>query len=176
MKTLKYILLSCVVLGAVACDDFLVETPDTSVEKSGVYNSLSSAKAALAGCYGNMAGYNGYSFNYFHVLSVTSGMGVSIKANDVNLTTMNILPSDVNMTNAYNGMYETVRIANDIIDGMKSSTISVESEKNRITGEAHFIRGLTYFNLVRLFGKVSLVTQPVLDYNEAQSKSKIFRV
>ena len=59
MKTLKYILLSCVVLGAVACDDFLVETPDTSVEKSGVYNSLSSAKAALAGCYGNMAGYNG---------------------------------------------------------------------------------------------------------------------
>ena len=83
MKTLKYILLSCVVLGAVACDDFLVETPDTSVEKSGVYNSLSSAKAALAGCYGNMAGYNGYAFNYFHVLSVTSGMGVSIKANDV---------------------------------------------------------------------------------------------
>ena len=66
-------------------------------------------------------------------------------------------------------MYETVRIANDIIDGMKSSTISVESEKNRITGEAHFIRGLTYFNLVRLFGKVSLVTQPVLDYNEAQA-------
>ena len=64
MKTLKYILLSCVVLGAVACDDFLVETPDTSVEKSGVYNSLSSAKAALAGCYGNMAGYNGYAFNY----------------------------------------------------------------------------------------------------------------
>lgn len=169
MKTLKYILLSCVVLGAVACDDFLVETPDTSVEKSGVYNSLSSAKAALAGCYGNMAGYNGYAFNYFHVLSVTSGMGVSIKANDVNLTTMNILPSDVNMTNAYNGMYETVRIANDIIDGMKSSTISIESEKNRITGEAHFIRGLTYFNLVRLFGKVSLVTQPVLDYNEAQA-------
>ena len=33
MKTLKYILLSCVVLGAVACDDFLVETPDTSVEQ-----------------------------------------------------------------------------------------------------------------------------------------------
>ena len=40
MKTLKYILLSCVVLGAVACDDFLVETPDTSLEKSGVYLSL----------------------------------------------------------------------------------------------------------------------------------------
>ena len=73
MITLKYILLSCVVLGAVACDDFLVETPDTSVEKSGVYNSLSSAKAALAGCYGNMAGYNGYAFNYFRYGSQHQG-------------------------------------------------------------------------------------------------------
>ena len=56
MKTLKYILLSCVVLGAASCDDFLVETPDTSVEKSGVYNSLTSAKSVLAGCYGNNGG------------------------------------------------------------------------------------------------------------------------
>lgn len=168
MKTLKYILLSCTMIAFTGCDDFLVETPKTSIEKEGVYNSLSSAKAALAGCYASMAGYNYTGFNYFHVLNVTSGMGVSIKANDVNLTTMNILPTDVNMTNAYNGMYETVRVANDIIDGMAESKITNEAEKNRITGEACFMRGLTYFNLVRMFGKVSLVTKPVTNYAEAQ--------
>lgn len=168
MKTLKYILLSCTMIAFTACDDFLVETPKTSIEKEGVYNSLSSAKAALAGCYASMAGYNYTGFNYFHVLNVTSGMGVSIKANDVNLTTMNILPTDVNMTNAYNGMYETIRVANDIIDGMAGSKITNEVEKNRITGEACFMRGLTYFNLVRMFGKVSLVTRPVTNYAEAQ--------
>lgn len=168
MKTLKYILLSCTMIALTGCDDFLVETPKTSIEKEGVYNSLSSAKAALAGCYASMAGYNYTGFNYFHVLNVTSGMGVSIKANDVNLTTMNILPTDVNMTNAYNGMYETIRVANDIIDGMVESKITNEAEKNRITGEACFMRGLTYFNLVRMFGKVSLVTKPVTNYAEAQ--------
>lgn len=168
MKTLKYILLSCTMIALTGCDDFLVETPKTSIEKEGVYNSLSSAKAALAGCYASMAGYNYTGFNYFHVLNVTSGMGVSIKANDVNLTTMNILPTDVNMTNAYNGMYETIRVANDIIDGMTESKITNEAEKNRITGEACFMRGLTYFNLVRMFGKVSLVTKPVTNYAEAQ--------
>lgn len=168
MKTLKYILLSCTMIAFTGCDDFLVETPKTSIEKEGVYNSLSSAKAALAGCYASMAGYNYTGFNYFHVLNVTSGMGVSIKANDVNLTTMNILPTDVNMTNAYNGMYETIRVANDIIDGMAGSKITNEAEKNRITGEACFMRGLTYFNLVRMFGKVSLVTKPVTNYAEAQ--------
>lgn len=168
MKTLKYILLSCTMIAFTGCDDFLVETPKTSIEKEGVYNSLSSAKAALAGCYASMAGYNYTGFNYFHVLNVTSGMGVSIKANGVNLTTMNILPTDVNMTNAYNGMYETIRVANDIIDGMAESKITNEAEKNRITGEACFMRGLTYFNLVRMFGKVSLVTKPVTNYSEAQ--------
>lgn len=168
MKTLKYILLSCTMVAFTGCDDFLVETPKTSIEKEGVYNSLSSAKAALAGCYASMAGYNYTGFNYFHVLNVTSGMGVSIKANGVNLTTMNILPTDVNMTNAYNGMYETIRVANDIIDGMAESKITNEAEKNRITGEACFMRGLTYFNLVRMFGKVSLVTKPVTNYAEAQ--------
>lgn len=168
MKTLKYILLSCTMIAFTGCDDFLVETPKTSIEKEGVYNSLSSAKAALAGCYASMAGYNYTGFNYFHVLNVTSGMGVSIKADDVNLTTMNILPTDVNMTNAYNGMYETIRVANDIIDGMAESKITNEAEKNRITGEACFMRGLTYFNLVRMFGKVSLVTKPVTNYSEAQ--------
>lgn len=168
MKTLKYILLSCTMIAFTGCDDFLVETPETSINKEGVYNSLSSAKAALAGCYANMAAYNYTGFNYFHVLNVTSGLGVSIKSNDVNLTSMNILPSDVNMTNAYNGMYETIRVANDIIDGMAESKITNEQEKNRITGEACFMRGLTYFNLVRMFGKVSLVTKPVTNYAEAQ--------
>lgn len=168
MKTLKYIILSCTLAGLVSCNDFLVEEPQTSVNKEGVYNSLSSAKAALAGCYATLSGYNYFGFNYFHVLNVSSGMGVSLKADDVNLTTMNILPSDVNMTNTYNGMYETVRVVNDIIEGMQTSTLAEGIEKNRITGEAHFVRALTYFNLVRLFGKVSLITKPVTSYAEAQ--------
>lgn len=164
MKTIKYYLLACLTLGTMACDDFLVENPETAIGKTGVYNSVSSAKAALAGCYGTMAGYDGYAFNYFHVVSASSGMGVSIKQNDVNLTGMNVLASDVNMTKMYNSLYETIKGTNDIIDGMKTSTITDEAEKNRITGEAHFIRAVSYFNLVRLFGKVSLFTEPVTSY------------
>ncbi|MGL4292271.1 MAG: RagB/SusD family nutrient uptake outer membrane protein, partial [Bacteroidales bacterium] len=168
MKTLKYILFGVTIFGTNSCDDFLVETPQTNIAKDGVYNSVTSAKSALAGCYAKWADYNNFGFNYFHVLNVTSGMGVSIKQNDVNLTSMNILPSDVNMTNMYNGTYEVIRVANDIIDGMQNSTIADEKEKNRIWGEAYFSRAVCYFNLVRLFGKVSLVVQPVKSYQEAQ--------
>lgn len=166
MKSLKYILMSCCVLAA-GCDDFLVENPETSVSKTGVYNSLNSANAVLTGCYGVMQTQNCYSFNYLHVLSASSGMGVSIKQNDVNLTSMNVLPSDVNVSNVYNGTYKTIMIANDIIEGMNESALPASVEKNRIHGEAYFIRALSYFNLVRLFGKVSLITEPVTSYENA---------
>ena len=32
-------------------------------------------------------------------------------------------------------MYKTIRVVNDIIEGMKTSAISSEAEKNRIAGE-----------------------------------------
>lgn len=97
-----------------------------------------------------------------------TGVGVSIKANDVNLTSMSILPSNVNVTNMYIGMYEVVNVANDIVAGMEHSEIANVKERDRIHGEARFVRALTYFNLVRLFGKVSLITEPATDYSEAQ--------
>lgn len=178
MKTFKYIILAFTTVFMVSCANFLEETPRTAVKKEGVYNSLSSARAALAGCYASIAGYNYTGFNMFHVLNVTSGLGVSIKANDVNLTTMNILASDVNITNAYNGMYETIRCTNDVIDGMKTSEITDEKERKRIAGEAYFIRALTYFNLVRMFGKITLVTEPVTSFSGAhgprEETSKIY--
>ena len=160
MNKFSYILLLMMGLFITSCDDFLKETPKTQLESDGIYNSKGSANAALAGMYAKLSDYNYVGFNYFHVVSTTSGLGVSIKANDVNLTSMKILTTDVNVTNMYSGMYEVVKVANDIVAGMANSTIADVQERNRIEGEARFVRALTYFNLVRLFGKVSLITVP----------------
>ena len=168
MKALKYILSFCAMAGLASCSDFLEETPQTSLSQEGIYNSVGTAKASLAGCYSKLEDYDYFGFNYFHVVNVSSGMGVSIKSNDVNLTSMGILPSNTNVGNTYTGIYQAICSANDIIYGMKSSTISDQIEKDRIYGEALFIRAMSYFNLVRLFGKVSLVTEPVTNYAEAQ--------
>lgn len=167
MKKNKYIFFMSFLL-FIACNNFLEETPETSIAKKSVYNSLSTAKAALAGCYATLSAYNAYGFNYFHLLNASSGVGVSLKANDVNLASLNILPTNINVGNAYKGLYTTIASANDIISGMESSNITNEFEAKRIKGEARIIRAISYFNLVRLFGKVSLITSPVTSYQEAQ--------
>lgn len=39
-------------------------------------------------------------------------------------------------------------------------------EKNRLLGQAHFLRGLAYFNLATTFKNVPLITSPPLDQND----------
>lgn len=167
MKTLKYFLLICLSFGLSSCSDFLEEKPETSIEKDGVYNSLGSARAALAGMYSRLSNYDYAGFNYFHVLNVTSGMGVSLKNNDVDLASLNIRPTNVNVSKAYQGIYSAICVANDIIEGMQKSTLP-EAERNRIQGEAYLMRAVSYFNLVRMFGKLSIVVKVPTSYEENQ--------
>lgn len=55
-------------------------------------------------------------------------------------------------------MYKLIRQANTIIDNIPGSTIVSDEIKNPYIGEAYFMRAFAYFNLVRLFGGVPLIT------------------
>jgi hypothetical protein len=54
--------------------------------------------------------------------------------------------------------YKGIAAANKALDILNSGTYE-ENTKNRLIGEVRFIRGLYYFNLVRMFGGVPLVTR-----------------
>ena len=56
--------------------------------------------------------------------------------------------------------YNTIFRANVILDNIGGADIS-EDKKNQISAEAKFIRALVYFDMVRLFGDVPLVTTVV---------------
>lgn len=55
--------------------------------------------------------------------------------------------------------YRNINRANIALNRLPSLEIA-EVKKNQYLGEAHFIRGLMYFNLVRLYGAVPLVLEP----------------
>lgn len=167
MKTKIYILLALIGCFFSACSDFLEEKPTTQIHKDGVYGSPTTALAVLSGCYARMAGEEAYGYRYQHVLLTTSGMGVSLRSNDVNMTGMNIMANEENVEKMYIAQYDIIGVANDILDGMKKSQID-EEVRNRIIGEASFIRAVSYFNLVRLLGRIPLLTEPVVGFEAAQ--------
>ncbi len=146
-------------LFGVSCSDFLVENPVTETLRDDVFADYSSAETVLIGCYSTMA--SAYNYTYLHTIESYSAMAVSIKSTDEALTSLNVLASNSNVSNLYTGQYNVIGTANDLIDGVsKSETIS-ESDKNSLLGEGYFIRAMHYFNLVRLFGGVPIVTELV---------------
>ncbi len=60
------------------------------------------------------------------------------------------------LNNLWTGHYSAIARANRAIDILEKSTFD-ETVKNRLLGEVRFLRGLYYFNLVRLFGGVPKV-------------------
>jgi len=70
-------------------------------------------------------------------------------------------PNNFIFNNIWSGHYSGIVAANKAIDILGKSTID-QTAKNRLIGEARFIRGFYYFNLVRFFGGVpKIITVPL---------------
>jgi starch-binding outer membrane protein, SusD/RagB family len=69
-------------------------------------------------------------------------------------------PANNPSTSTYNNMWQGIFRANTVIKNLEVATWDPVL-KNRIMGEAHFLRGYFYFYLARLFGGMPLFTEPV---------------
>lgn len=175
MKTNKTIysflasLLLIVGLSVTSCRKFIeIPPPANSIVTNQVFADSANATAAITGIYINMMNRAG-SLNVANSLTTICA---SLAADELNNTDNTVVFKDfqtntITITNNYNltcwtTAYTYIYQANACIEGAsKSSTISV-TLKNRITGEAKFIRAFLHFYLVNLFGPVPVAT--TVDY------------
>lgn len=182
MKRLKLniLLAGVVTLGFLSScsDSFLDVEPKTQLLDANFYATQADAEMALVGC------YDGYqitssAFCTYMVAEVASdecfgGTG----ANDgrgfqlLDRLDKSQSPADVDIFNGpwsayYTGIYRCNTLLQKLpgIAKWNSGDASTDSiAKNRIEGETRFLRGLMYFDLVRLFERVPLLTVPTTEY------------
>ncbi|SEA88363.1 RagB/SusD family nutrient uptake outer membrane protein [Pedobacter hartonius] len=152
-----------------SCRKFIeIPPPANSIVTSQVFADSANATAAITGIYINMMNRAG-SLNIANSLTTVC---TALAADELNNTDNTVVFKDfqtnvITITNNYNltcwsTAYAYIYQANACIEGAaRSSTIST-TLKNRITGEAMFIRAYLHFYLVNLFGPVPLVTS--VDY------------
>lgn len=76
------------------------------------------------------------------------------------------------------GEYGTIKQANVIISNIDQFTKPVDqpallkNQKDRALGQAYFMRALAYFNLVRIYGEVPLITDMSIDYKVGKASFK----
>ena len=124
------------------------------------------ANTVLNGVYSSLAAYNYYGADYHHLLNFASGMYNSNR--DATLQDVGGMnpPANLNfVTNVWSITFQAISRANNLIDGLNEAELTDIDEKNNILGQAYFIRALSYFNLVRIYGKCPLITEPVSSDN-----------
>lgn len=156
--TIKAFLLTAVAaLCATSCDKLLEENPKYGLNSSVVFANEDTARVALIGVYSYMSANKGYGQMWQEVPLACSGMTWGQRAsNDAGgMAMLQIQTSNGEVKSAWDGMYKVISEANAFLQSTEKGSLSDEAIK-QLGGEARFLRGLAYYNLVTAFGGVPL--------------------
>ena len=162
-RTTIAVALAAAILGASGCDDeFLTETPRDFVGPGNFYRSEGDAVAAISAVYAafiNGTGDNYYGRNFPMLVDYPTEMVTSGRFSATNERSLpdnfGYTPDHPYIQNIWAAAYQAINRANAVIDNVPGIAMDV-TRRERIVGEAKFLRALHYFNLVRLFGGVPL--------------------
>jgi hypothetical protein len=148
-----------------ACNDnkFLTETPIDFVGPGNFYNNANDALAAVNGAYAgleNTSGSNYYGGLFVMLVEFPTEMQTPYLSagNERSLVdNYTFTPSHNYIYQSWLGAYAIINRANGVIARVPGINMDA-TLRDRVVGEAKFLRALNYFNLVRLFGGVPLET------------------
>lgn len=171
MNTKHILLTSALVVSALAftsCEDFFDTSSKKDLNTETAYSNLESAEMALVGCYDGWQrtisdeGVGMYLLAEFASEQAFAGLGLSDAKNNnvIDQFNLGIAPSYNDIFNVdWQNYYKAIFRCNQLI--VQEENIDWAGDikaQGRVMGEAHAIRGILYFDLVRMFGDVPLLT------------------
>ncbi|MGY3052634.1 hypothetical protein ACVWYG_000830 [Pedobacter sp. UYEF25] len=149
------------------CKKFLDQKPQSEITGANFYQVSSDAESGLIGCYDALQPDSYYGFDietYGDVVSDNAYAGGDNPAN-IQQDMFNTDANNPNISRDWNQIYQAIGRCNDVIDNVTvmNGSLFQGNRKNEILAEAKFLRGLHYFNLVRIFGPVPLVIKQIKD-------------
>lgn len=163
MKKFSIIIGVVLVAALPSCKKYLDVTPSDLVSDEQTIFDKTSAETALRGAYRGLASLN-YSGGFQNTVLQSGADVISVNTSltDLSVTNYN-LRSDIPFLQTYwNNNYNTINRTNHIIEKVPAVTDLKLTDpiRNQILGEAYFIRALSYFDLVRLYGNVQIFLTP----------------
>ena len=180
-KYLNIILSGCALLGLAACSDFLNIRTEATMPSSGMdYSKPENVIMPLSNAYASMRLGEGETLNYIAVLEISSDDadkgssaedGPNVKAVDE----FTLDPANGCVNDVWNYFYNIASAANYAVESMELFRKAITSaeglkEVDRCDGEARIIRAWAYFNLLRIFGSVPLITKTMTSEELAAMK------
>jgi len=165
MKNLKYITVILMFFATLSCsDDFLDKAPLDSINTDNFYQTEEDAIAAINGAYQPLQWPKLYNMRMWTSDIMAGNSIVGAGGGDDGRETQDMAnfvttTDNPGVLDLFRGPSPGILRSNVVLQKVPGMDIN-EDLKNRILGEAHFLRGLYYFILVRYFGDVPLLTEP----------------
>ena len=161
---LYYITTVICLLMTCGCSDFLNESDPNGIPSNLFYETEADVRMGASGAYAALRG-DGYYKNMYLYTEVRSdnttqqdpGANSGILYQFSNFT---LMTDNSYVKTHFADLYKCVTRTNAVLESAAQITFRDESDKDRLVGEMHFLRALTYAHLVFQFGDVPIVTKP----------------
>ncbi|MDZ7690804.1 MAG: RagB/SusD family nutrient uptake outer membrane protein [Balneolaceae bacterium] len=166
-KLTSYLILgSFIALVASGCDEFLSHSDPTSFTKNNYYTNPGHAEAAVNAIYEDLRAVRGGGFGGAPWLMTEFQTGLANTELGQATNSLDIRALDNSADNGYgqtywNSHYRGIANANEALANIPNIEQLGEAQQNELLGEARFLRAYYYYNLVRIFGDVPLILEPV---------------
>lgn len=151
-KLIIYSLLSAIIL--FSCTKKLDTVPTQSISEEDALKTSDDVQVALVGAYSDMGDrdvYGGRAFVAPDLLADFNEINWSGTFQGMTQIKNKAIPVDNLFTT--NTWLDTYRAINDVNNVLSALSVVVANQKDRVEGEAKFIRGSLYFDLVRLYAR-----------------------
>lgn len=178
MKRLgTYLLVIPVLVLVVSCgEDFTILAPQSERNVENFYQTDTDFETAVIGAYSALANNDAYGRNYMLLLEMRAdntdngGGSTGLAESLARINLFDELTTASELERTWVGAYRGIARTNTVLSRINNHEFTNSATKDRIEGEALFIRSLFYYNLAVIFGNIPLQLEEVTSPNVTVSQ------
>lgn len=164
MKRIYYFIVTLLLLNVCACKKALDVTPTDFLNAQSFYKTEAQLESGIAGVYDILQFYGGtqlQTYNFQADEGFARGASAGVRSLD-------FTPSDAVVSAFWATFYSGINRANLLLQNVDNNPELSQVFRDRIRGEALFLRAYYYFMLVQTYGGVPLILEPVASANDVE--------
>ncbi len=172
IKNISKLLLCGVFVAGAGCSDFLREEDPSNIAPETFFTVPEDAEAAVYGIYENLrfhgdgTGIFSANFQMLDALSGTAETETGQNSDLNNLYGFQHTGDNLHLSQWWRQLYDGIANANLAIEKIPGIPGLQDAALQKWVGHARFMRAFHYFWLVRLWGDVPLITEPIYTWND----------
>lgn len=172
----KIIFLLLVIYSLNSCESFTeIEAPQTQLSDKAVFENVNTANAAMADIYARLRDNSMVSGSFDGLTSLMSNYSDELLFHGSNTDleafyNHSVNPSNGNLATLWSTSYSQIYATNNFLEGLANSQLINQTDKDRLQGEALFIRAFIHFYLLNIFGDIPYIQTTDYTVNRVVSR------